>query len=44
MNSVLRELLQGPVQQETEVIIFPLCVFVCVCVCVCVYIYIYIYI
>jgi len=32
MNNVLRKLLQGPVQQETEVIIFPLCVCVCVCV------------
>jgi len=31
MNNVLRKLLQGPLQQETEAILFPLCV--------CVYIY-----
>ena len=31
--NVLRKLLQSPLQQEAEIIIFPLCVCVCVCVC-----------
>jgi len=42
MNSVLRKILQGPVQQETKVVILPLCV--CMYMCVYIYMYIYIYI